>query len=310
MIVKRFQNHVAESRIALPFIGVYAFLICAAGGLFADKLWIQFGLLALSSFLIMVLNNTNALIRIYSRMVSCSFLALAVMSHFLFIDIRCGIVQSCFIAFYLFLFSSYQDNRAIGRIFYAFMMLGIASVFFVQILYLLPIIWILVATNVMIRSFRAYFASLLGLILRYLFIATYYLYYGKFDYIPNHFLPLYDNSNIIEWNEIPLTHIVTASYVALLSIIGMIHFRLNNYKDKIRTRMLFEIFSVMSLSIILFIGLQPQHLDILLALLIVNTSPMIGHYIALTYTRITNISFYIILILTVLLTFINIWIPF
>ena len=90
----------------------------------------------------------------------------------------------------------------------------------------------------------------------------------------------------------------------------MIHFRLNNYKDKIRTRMLFEIFSVMSLSIILFIGLQPQHLDILLALLIVNTSPMIGHYIALTYTRITNISFYIILILTVLLTFINIWMPF
>ena len=34
MIVKRFQNHVAESRIALPFIGVYAFLIFAAGVLF------------------------------------------------------------------------------------------------------------------------------------------------------------------------------------------------------------------------------------------------------------------------------------
>ena len=116
MIVKRFQNHVAESRIALPLTGVYAFLVCAAGGLFADKLWLQFGLLAISSFLIMLLNNSNALIRIYSRMVSCSFLALAVMSHFLFVDIRCGIVQSCFISFYLFLFSAYQDNRAIGRV--------------------------------------------------------------------------------------------------------------------------------------------------------------------------------------------------
>ena len=103
MIVKRFQNRVAESRIALPVTGVYAFAVCALGGLFTEQLWVQFVLLAVSSFLMMELNNVNALIRIYSRMVSCSFLVLAVMSQYLVVDVRCGIVQACFIAFYLFL---------------------------------------------------------------------------------------------------------------------------------------------------------------------------------------------------------------
>ena len=108
----------------------------------------------------------------------------------------------------------------------------------------------------------------------------------------------------------PLSHIVTALYVAVLSVVGMVHFRLNNYKDKIRTRMLFEIFSVMALCTILFIILQPQHIDYLLAMLIVSAAPMIGHYIALTHTFVTNISFYVIVVVTLALTCCNIWMPF
>lgn len=164
MIVKRFQNRVAESRIALPVTGVYAFAVCALGGLFTEQLWVQFVLLAVSSFLMMELNNVNALIRIYSRMVSCSFLVLAVMSQYLVVDVRCGIVQACFIAFYLFLFSAYQDNRAMGRVFYAFLMLGIASTMFVQILFFVPLVWVLLCTNLMVRSFRAFVSSLFGLL--------------------------------------------------------------------------------------------------------------------------------------------------
>ena len=87
----------------------------------------------------------------------------------------------------------------------------------------------------------------------------------------------------------------------------MIHFRLNNYKDKIRTSMMFEIFSVMNLCLLLFIALQPNHIDALLTLLIVNTTPMIAHYIALTNTKITNLSFYIILLITLGLTIGNVW---
>lgn len=310
MIVKRFQNRVAESRIALPVTGVYAFAVCALGGLFTEQLWVQFVLLAVSSFLMMELNNVNALIRIYSRMVSCSFLVLAVMSQYLVVDVRCGIVQACFIAFYLFLFSAYQDNRAMGRVFYAFLMLGIASTMFVQILFFVPLMWVLLCTNLMVRSFRAFVSSLFGLLVPYWFMVAYYLYIDDVDSLLDHFLQIAQFGPVLGWMDMPVSHILTAAYVAILAVVGMIHFRLNNYKDKIRTRMLFEIFSVLALAAIVFMILQPQHIDYLLALLIVSTSPMIGHYIALTNTFITNISFYVMLVVALIITCVNLWMPF
>ena len=310
MIVKRFQNRVAESRIALPVTGVYAFAVCALGGLFTEQLWVQFVLLAVSSFLMMELNNVNALIRIYSRMVSCSFLVLAVMSQYLVVDVRCGIVQACFIAFYLFLFSAYQDNRAMGRVFYAFLMLGIASTMFVQILFFVPLVWVLLCTNLMVRSFRAVVSSLFGLLVPYWFMVAYYLYIDDVDSLLDHFLQIAQFGPVLGWMDMPVSHILTAAYVAILAVVGMIHFRLNNYKDKIRTRMLFEIFSVLALAAIVFMILQPQHIDYLLALLIVSTSPMIGHYIALTNTFITNISFYVMLVVALIITCVNLWMPF
>ena len=310
MIVKRFQNRVAESRIALPVTGVYAFAVCALGGLFTEQLWVQFVLLAVSSFLMMELNNVNALIRIYSRMVSCSFLVLAVMSQYLVVDVRCGIVQACFIAFYLFLFSAYQDNRAMGRVFYAFLMLGIASTMFVQILFFVPLVWGLLCTNIMVRSFRAFVSSLFGLLVPYWFMVAYYLYIDDVDSLLDHFLQIAQFGPVLGWMDMPVSHILTAAYVAILAVVGMIHFRLNNYKDKIRTRMLFEIFSVLALAAIVFMILQPQHIDYLLALLIVSTSPMIGHYIALTNTFITNISFYVMLVVALIITCVNLWMPF
>lgn len=310
MIVKRFQNRVAESRIALPVTGVYAFAVCALGGLFTEQLWVQFVLLAVSSFLMMELNNVNALIRIYSRMVSCSFLVLAVMSQYLVVDVRCGIVQACFIAFYLFLFSAYQDNRAMGRVFYAFLMLGIASTMFVQILFFVPLVWVLLCTNLMVRSFRAFVSSLFGLLVPYWFMVAYYLYIDDVDSLLDHFLQIAQFGPVLGWMDMPVSHILTAAYVVILAVVGMIHFRLNNYKDKIRTRMLFEIFSVLALAAIVFMILQPQHIDYLLALLIVSMSPMIGHYIALTNTFITNISFYVMLVVALIITCVNLWMPF
>lgn len=57
-------------------------------------------------------------------------------------------------------------------------------------------------------------------------------------------------------------------------------------------------------------AVHPQSMDYQLALLIVSTSPMIGHYFALTHTFWTNISFYVILIVSLALTAFNIWFPF
>lgn len=310
MEIKRFQNRVAESRFALPIVAVYGLLVCMAYGLLTQQLWQQFVLLATSAFLMMELNNANALIRIYSRMVSCSFLVLALLSCQSFVDVKCGVVQLCFIAFYLFFFHTYQDKRAVGRIFYAFMMLGIASTVFLQILYFLPVAWILMCTNMLSGNARTLMASVMGVLVPYMFWGAYGVYTGDLEMVYSHIMEFGIFAKPFDYSQLSVHEIATAAFVCLLSFTGMIHFRRNNYRDRIRIRMLFEIFTIFALSTIVFIVLQPVHFSYLLSMLVVSTAPMIGHYIALTKTWITNVSFYLMIVVVLLITVSNIWMPF
>ena len=137
-MVKRLQNKIAGSRFALPVTAVYSIMIWLAGGLIANQLYLHFLLFGLSAYLMVELNNSNSLIRIYSRMVSCSFMALTLMSAFLFDSTDVWVVQFCVVATYLILFKCYQNKRSQGLVFYAFFFIGIASIFFIQILYFVP----------------------------------------------------------------------------------------------------------------------------------------------------------------------------
>lgn len=96
-MTKRLQNKIAESRWALPVITIYSLIACLSGGIVKEGLWLQTGMLATSAYMMVELNNANSLIRIYSRMVSCSFLVMTVMSLFLFKALTTGVVQLCII---------------------------------------------------------------------------------------------------------------------------------------------------------------------------------------------------------------------
>ena len=63
-MIKRLQNRISESKMALPITTFYGILVWMAAGLFHEGWWIQFALFALSTYLIVELNNSNALIRI------------------------------------------------------------------------------------------------------------------------------------------------------------------------------------------------------------------------------------------------------
>ena len=99
------------------------------------------------------------------------------------------------------------------------------------------------------------------------------------------------------------------AYVAVLSLTGIIHFVRNSYKDKIRTRMLYEMFITMVVVTMVFMVLQPQHSEKIMGILIVSAEPLTGHFLALTSTKVTNIAFIVILATTLIITAINIWVP-
>lgn len=101
-MVKRLQNKIAGSRFALPVTAVYSIMIWLAGGLIANQLYLHFLLFGLSAYLMVELNNSNSLIRIYSRMVSCSFMALTLMSAFLFDSTDVWVVQFVLLPHILF----------------------------------------------------------------------------------------------------------------------------------------------------------------------------------------------------------------
>ena len=82
-MLKRTQNKVAESRFTLSVVVAYAIAIWLVSGMLIPQLplttegirqgaWIPFVCFMVSAYLMVELNNSNALIRIYSRTVSCS----------------------------------------------------------------------------------------------------------------------------------------------------------------------------------------------------------------------------------------------
>ena len=306
---KRIQNKIAESRFALPLVVVYAIVVYIACGLIEKQLWIQFACLVCCTILMVELNNRNALIRIYSRMFSCSFLVLSVTANFLFPSLQASILQLCICTFYILLFQAYQDKHATGWIFYAFLCIGTASIVFVQILFYVPLFWILMIFNILSFSHKTFWASILGLTTPYWFLGGYYLYIGDTSGFIAHWMELAQFQPLFDYTMVTRQQAITFFFVVVLSLIGGIHFFRNSFKDKIRTRMLYELFITVDVCSIVFIVLQPQHYTYIMPVTIINTAPLIGHYIALTHTKITNISFYVIVLTALAITAYNLWIP-
>lgn len=310
MKVKRLQNRIAENRFSLPTTAVIALLVWISAGLISQDLWLQFGLMAIATYFMVELNNRNVLMRTYSRMVSCSFLVLNLTCLDLFTaNAATGTVQLCFVLHLIFLFQSYQDKQSMGSVFFAFAMLGIASLFFIQALFLVPLTWFLMMTRIMSMTWRGFFASIMGLIAPYWFVTGLLVYQGKAEMLLSHIQGITAFQEPRLANMPPATLLAGLIFVVLMGIIGGIHFLRNSYLDKIRTRMVYEALIILFVCLVIFVVLQPQHAAILAPLLITVVSPLIAHYITFTKTFITNVSFILILLVTGLLVITNLWLP-
>ena len=253
------------------------------------------------------LNNLNALIRIYSRMVTCSFLVLSCCACFLFPSLPDKFLQICFVAFYLLLFNSYQDKEASAWVYYAFLCLGLSSIVFPQICYILPLMWLLTATLLQSLSWRTFIASLLGFITPYWCYSFWLVWQGDFSPLFNHFAQLYDFSVSESILSLDISRLLILLFLCTIFITGTIHYIRQKSGDKIRIRQLFSFFIWTILFTITWICLQPQFYDTLLPILIINVSPLAGHFIALTRTKTTNVAFLVLSAAALMITLYNLW---
>lgn len=307
-MAKRLQNRISGSRFALPFTALYGTAVWLTGGLYHMQWWVQFACFAVSVLMMVELNNSNSLIRIYSRMVSCSFIVLAVMPTFLMDSIREAACATFMIAAYLPLFHSYQNRAAAGPVFYSFLMIGLASLFYVHILVFIPVIWLMMATNLQSMSRRTLAASLIGTITPYWFATLYYIYYATPAEALAHFLPLQARPQLPDYTSLTVGMILTAAFMAVVAMTGIVHYIRTSYNDKIRTRMIYNCFILMTVTVACLLAAFPQHYDILTKMLAINIAPLVAHFLALTKTRITNIAFCIIVAAAIAITGYNLWI--
>ena len=155
-------------------------------------------------------------------------------------------------------------------------------------------------------SGRNFWAALIGLTVPYWFYGGYCAMTGNTAYIMTHFAA---NAWVAPpaWQaDISISGIATISFTLLVTLIGSAHFLRNSYKDKIRTRMIYEMLISMSAFTIVFMALQPQHASMLTGIQIINASPLAAHFIALTNTRLTNITFCLLAIAALAITAFNI----
>jgi len=301
------QNKVAESKLTLPVMYVYTTVVWLICGLLRDNLWIQFASLCLASFLLSQLNNINVLIRVYSRMVSSAFLALVCSACFLFSSTTTFIVEVSFVCFLLFLFLTYQDKQAAGFTFYAYLMLGITSTVFVQILYFVPLLWLLTATLLQSFSWRTLGASLLGLLTPYWLGTCVVLWTKQLPLLGEHFEQLADIHMPSIHTALNVSQVIVLLFIGVLTITGIIHYLRQHHDDKIRVRLIYSFFIWLELATFVFLLLQPQFYNQLIGILMVLTAPLIAHFITLTSTKITNIAFFVIIAITLIITSYNIW---
>lgn len=307
--MKRLQNRIAESGIALPVTVVYGIAVWLLSGLLKEGWWPQFVCYGVGVYLLIMLSHSQSLLRIRSHMVTCTFIALSSMACTLFGSLTGQVTQLFCISALLMLFTIYQNDQATGRVFYAFAFLGIASMMHVQILWLVPVIWLLMAFQLMAFSWRIWTASVIGLITPYWFLSVWFVYLWDFSPLLQHFTPLWEVGTPFDYSRLTIGQWAAYGLTAVLTLTGIVHFWHRSYEDKIRIRLFYGFFTYLGLLCLLIIAILPHHYDPFIRLAFVCASPLVAHFMALTSTRITNIAFFVITALTVLVTILNLWMP-
>ncbi len=309
MAYKRFQNTVTESKFFLFFSVATSASACYLTGLVPDALWMQLVCLFVSTVLMLELNSSHQLLRVQSHATPAMFLLLSSTAIFTFPDLEAGIVQLCAIAVYYMLFHCHLHHPSPGWTFYGFFCLGLASMVFVQMLYFIPVLWLLMSICLRSMNARTFSASLLGLMSPYWLAAPIFLYISTPAAAWGHFCELGKFHPMGDYSMMGEHEWLSYGWLCFLSLISIIHYANQGYQDNIRTRMLHEIFITIDLLAIGFLALQPQHHHMLMCIIIVNASPLIAHYLTLTHTWLTNISFNLIILITLAIIFYNVWMP-
>ena len=303
---KYLQNRIAESGATLPVVALYTTAVWLLAGLLSNGWWLQIAVYGLSVYLLVELSNGNALLRVRSRMVSCSFLMLSALTVTSFGSLASQFIGLCLIAAMNILFRSYQDETSVEKSFYCFLFMGIASLFCVRTLYILPLLWLLMAVYIQSLSWRTWKASVLGVLTPYWLVMPWFVYQQKLPQLKEHFAGLADWTFPVDYSSVGSIKLLDYGFIIVLLLVGYIHFCQHNIDEKIRTRQFYGFFMSLAVFSAVLLALQPQAEEPFVRLLIICVSPFVAHFFTFTGSRTSNILFVVTVTCCILLAVVNV----
>lgn len=308
--MRRLQKEISTSRLSWPIAAMTSLLFWFIAWIEDNVTVLPIAMLLITGLQMMWMNHLFALIRIFSRMIASSFIvfttAMIIVPDIGGLQFEATFLQFCLICFLILFFSCYQYPKAQGVILYAFLMIGLASLAFKQILFIVPILWLLTGFCMVTFSTKIWLSSIFGIGLPYLFVFTYYMMVGT----PSEEMTLLHNwefCKAFSFSGISTTAIVSFSATSLLSTLGIVHLIREGHKDKVRTRMMYQIFIAIAVFSFAMTLIQPAHIIQYTALQLISTSAMVGRFFAMTDSKQSNITFITITVLSYLLTIYNLF---
>lgn len=306
---KNRRAHITTGTLTLPVVAVLTALLWMLPDFLDWAAWGGLALTALATYLLLECSNRFTLLRVRSRMVSTTFLLLMMATPFLHSWGLEMLAMVSWMGIYPFLFATYQNARSQGCFFYALLFLGFGTLIFPPLILASVVMYLSLGVHLRALSFRTCFAGFLGLLLPYWLATGYFLATHQMDvaaaYIAQTFVFKAPN-----YTSLTAQQLCTFVAVCLMAVPGMFHYWQTAYDDKIRTRMFYYIIMANEALLIGLCLLQPQEMNLLLRLLLLNSAPIIAHHLTLGRGRWADIWMWCclgLLLVLMLLNYLNLW---
>ena len=297
----------ATGRFTLPVVILICLLLW--GSTFQE--WnelISLGVTIIIGYVFIETNTTFNLIRTRTSMPVCLYWLIATALFFLHPFEWTNLVPLVFILATYQLFHSYESVSSSPFIFHSFLFIGLGSIAFPQLLYMVPMLW---GSMIPFRaiSIKSFFASIIGLITPYWFIFGYALYFNEMHIL---LTPLREAAHLypIDYSHLTLPEIASWGFITLLLIVSGFHYWQISYMDKTRTRIYHSYLAIAGFWATLLSILQPVHWCEWLSIQLICTAFLCGHLFSLTRNRFSGIFFIVTFVLYILLMSFNLWMQY
>lgn len=322
MLPHSFRTHIATSNAAIYFMVLLTTLLWAvraipgspgcpwAWGTECVSMWATYGLVMLTTYVIIEWNNQCQLLRMRSRMNSVNFQALVLLCPALHGSWSVFLPVLCLLASYFILFKAYNLYRPQGHTFHAFLLLSLGSLVFPPLLVVAVTLLFSARVQLRLLTGKPFVACLLGLALPYWIFASLVALAG---------LPLVDEltagtpsaafvadaRSVLTWDvwrahlrltlpdyrSVPLWQWLVVGYLVLLGLRSVFNFVRTSYDDKINTRQFFHTMLLQLVPLTAAAAWFPEDAAYTLPLLIMGVTPFAARYFASSRERSTDIAF-------------------